>query len=527
MRTVDRAQLAADALTFCVVLIGYVAGGFMAFELLSVAGLGSVFFAPAGVSAAALLLSPTRRWPIIAAAIVIGEVFVDSQVGSFPLWATGGFALANSAGALAGAAVVRRFRDVVDLARLRDLGWFFVGSAGVGPLVGSLIGGGTMWLLSGRAPWATVSQWWLGDSLGVVIVGGTILAVRTSDQRRGTLLEFTMALLVTGMVAFVVHWVISEPVGFITLIPLMAISARIGTVAATAATVIITSTAVSAWVYGEGALGFVPTAGGMVVTKLELLSMAAAALLVAAESSELELVTQQACDRQETVELLRQALAPDRDLHSEHSDAEGFSRSASRRLEVGGDWYDVTEGDDGVVAIVIGDVVGHDAEALVLMGKLRFAAQALTMRTRDAGRVLDWLAEYADRFGGRAFATCFVAFFDPTAGTLNYAAAAHPPALLGASDGSWHWLNDGRSAPIGVPLTNPRPSATLRVEGDCTLVAYTDGVVERAGEVIDMGLARMFDAVVASPDGSVSQLVDRLAGASSDDASFVRVQLRV
>lgn len=527
LREIDATRLATDALAFCSVLIGYVAGAYVALELVSVSDLGAVFFAPAGIAVAALLLSPTRRWPFILAAVVAGEVVVGLQTASAPLWATGGFALAHAVEALAGAWLVRRARRRgVNLARLRDLGWFFVGAAGVGPLVGALVGGATVWLLGTHAPVETALLWWLGDSLGVVVVGGAILAVVTAEQRRVTWIELALALTLTGAVAFVVHWLVEQPVAFLAMIPLMVVSARIGTRGAAAGTVLITAIAISAWLVGGGIASGAPGAAGMVVVQLQLLSMAAAALLVAAEAAELELASQQAGYRLETVELLRRALAPERDIHFEHVDAEGTSRSASRRLEVGGDWYDVIEGEDGVVAIVIGDVVGHGEEAIVTMGKLRFAAQALVMLGRDSGHVLDWLAEYARQLGGRTFATCFVAFFDPIAGTLNYSAAGHPPGLLGLSDGSWRWLSEARSAPIGVPASEARPSATVPVHGDATLVIYTDGVVERAGEVIDTGLARMFDAVVDSPDGSVSALLDRVAAASPDDASFVRVHLR-
>ena len=526
-RQIDATRLATDALAFCSVLIGYVAGAHVAAELLSVSDLGAVFFAPAGIAVAALLLSPTRRWPFILAAVLVAELVVGLQTTSAPLWATGGFALAHGAGAFAGAWLVRRARRRgVNLARLRDLGWFFVGAAGVGPLVGALVGGATVWVLGTHAPLETALLWWLGDSLGVVVVGGAILAVVTSEQRRVTWIELALALALTGAVAFVVHWLVEQPIAFLAMIPLMVVSARIGTRGAAAGTVLITAIAISAWLVGKGIAPGVPEAGEMVVVKLQLLSMAAAALLVAAEAAELELASQQAGYRLETVELLRRALAPERDIHFEHVDAEGTSRSASRRLEVGGDWYDVIEGDDGVVAIVIGDVVGHGEEALVTMGKLRFASQALVMLGRDSGHVLDWLAEYARQLDSRVYATCFVAFFDPTAGTLNYSAAGHPPGLLGVSDGTWRWLSEARSTPIGVPASEARPTATVPVPGDATLVIYTDGVVERAGEVIDTGLARMFDAVVDSPDGSVSALLDRVAAASTDDASFVRVHLR-
>lgn len=513
-------------LAFCLVLIGHVAGGYVAFELLSITELGAVFFAPAGVSVAAMLLSPTRRWPFIVAGVVVGELVVDLQLSSYPLWAIAGFACASSVEVLVGASVVRRARRRVDLSRLRDLGWFFLGAAALGPLVGAVVAGGTSWWLDGRHPLAGLAQRWLGDSLGVVVVGAAVLAAFAPVERRTRWLELAAGLGATAAVAFVVNWFVDEPVGFIALIPLMVLSARLGTRAAAAATVAIVAIAISAWVVGGDTSPGLPGPHGMVVVQLQLWSMAAAALLVAAAASELEVASRQAGYRLETVELLRRALAPEHDFHSEHADAEGASRSASRRLEVGGDWYDVIEGDDGVVAIVIGDVVGHGEEALVTMGKLRFAAQALVMLGRDSGHVLDWLAEYARQIGGRPYATCFVAFFDPRTGTLNYSAAGHPPGLLGSADGSWRWLSEARSTPIGVPTGDPRPTATVEVPADATLVVYTDGVVERAGEVIDTGLARMFDAVVGAPDGPVSALLDRVAATTSDDASFVRVRLR-
>jgi serine phosphatase RsbU (regulator of sigma subunit) len=226
------------------------------------------------------------------------------------------------------------------------------------------------------------------------------------------------------------------------------------------------------------------------------------------------------------VQLLRSALAPDREIHAAHVEAEGFSHAASPDLEVGGDWYDVAETEDGLVSIVIGDVAGHGEEALIMMGRLRFAAQALVMLGRDSGHVLDWLAEFGRRSQGGAFATCLIAYFDPSTGELNYASAGHPPALLGTSDGTWRWLTEGRSTPIGVPFPKERTAARLTLGDTATLVVYTDGVVERAGEVIDTGLARMFDAVVDAPDGSVEQLIGRVATSTADDASFVRIRLR-
>lgn len=525
-RSFDTSRYRVDALVFLVVLAGHLVGAIVALQLQSVTMPQAAFFASPGISIAAMLLSPVRRWPHVIAAVVIVEVAVNVRMTALPGWAIGGLAVASAAGALSGAWVVRSARDQIDLARSRDLGWFFAGAAGIGPLVMAVIGGSTMWALGTAEPIEAMLFCWLGHSLGVVIIAGVILAWWAPGRTPVAWLEIVGALGLTASVAIVVHWIIDEPIGFIAVIPLMVISVRTGTRGAAAGTLLVAAIAVSAWLVGVHGVPGPPGTASVVVVELQLLSMAAAALLVAAEASERERASRQAGYRLETVELLRRALAPEQDIHFEHADATGVSQSASRRLEVGGDWYDVIEGDDGVVAIVIGDVVGHGEEALVMMGRLRYATQALVMLGRDSGHVLDWLAEYARQIDGRPYATCFVAFFDPEAGTLNYSSAGHPPGLLGLADGSWRWLSDARSMPIGVPMSEPRPTTTIEVDSDATLVVYTDGVVERAGEVIDAGLARMFEAVVDNPDGSVTGLLERVAAASGDDASFVRVHLR-
>jgi integral membrane sensor domain MASE1 len=524
-RQLDASTLMADALVFCLVLIGYVAGAYAAFELLTISDLGAAFFAPAGVSAAALLLNPMRRWWLIVTAVFIGEFFVDVQMGLTPLWSILGYAVANSAGPLAGAALVRHLSPSIDLARVKDLALFAVGSVVVGPFVSAVVGALTVWANGGDLV-ATGLAWWLGDALGVMIVGALVLSMVASDRDRFGWREFVTTFAITASFAIVINWWIDKPVGFVMVIPLMVLSSRSGVRAAASGSALITLIALVVWMRESGFVDDVPGAGGIVTVKLQVLTMAAAALFVAAESAELEHASLRAGYQTQTVELLRRALAPDHVVHAEHVDAEGFSQAASDRLKVGGDWYDVAETDDGLVSIVIGDVVGHGEEALVMMGRLRFAAQALVMLGRDSASVLDWLAEYARLSGDGTFATCFVAYYDPASGELNYASAGHPPALLGGDDGTWRWLTESRSTPIGVPSRQPRTSARLSVPERVTLVVYTDGVVERAGEVIDTGLARMFDAVVDSPDGSVQSLLSRVAASTADDASFVRVRLR-
>jgi serine phosphatase RsbU (regulator of sigma subunit) len=515
-------------LTFCLVLLGYVIGAIGAFELLDLSDAGAVFFAPAGVTAAAILLSPVRRWPVIVLAALLAEIVVDAQLGDFGAASVFGFALANGIEPLVGGAIVRRCKGPLDLSRRADLGWFLGASVALGPFVGGLIGGATV-ALRGGAMFGTAMSWWLGDALGVLVIGGALLAVATArDARPIRPVEGVAAVSLVAIFGLTLHWISDLPVGFLAVIPVVTLSARYGTRFAAVSSLIVAGLAILAWFaeHTSSVAGLTATTG-MTVVQLQLLAISAAALLVAAESTEREMLSQAAGYQTETVRQLRAALAPDSVMRSAHVDAEGISRAASERLEVGGDWYDILELDGGEVSIVIGDVVGHGEEAVVAMGRMRSAAAALAMRTRETGLVLDWLDEFARGVTDRPFATAFFARFDPEARTLTYSTAGHPPALLGRQDGTWEWLFGGRSTPIGVPFPSSRPSATVALDGPCTLIVYTDGAVERAGEVIDTGLARVFDAVTRQPTATVDELLHSVTAETvRDDASFVRVQLR-
>ena len=523
----DRAsRLGADALLFCLVLIGYVVGATLAWRLLAVAELGAVFFAPAGLTAAALLLVERSRWPIVVVAAALAEVIANVQNGIEGPLALAGFALANTAEPVVGALIATHRKRRLDLRLRSDLVWFFIGAVLIAPVVGAVVGAGTVRL--GGGPFTAIMfSWWLGDSLGVLVVGGLILTAVTASDRR--VLLSAEAIVLLGMATtfgIFLHWITDMPIGFLAVVPLTAISARLGSLAGAVTTILVVVVAVTSWFPNDGTVAGIANADGILIVKLQLWAMAAAALLVAAESSERQIASEIAGTQLRATEVLRAALAPDPVITSRNAVAEGVSRSADARLEVGGDWYDIVEMPDGRIAIMIGDVAGHGEEALIMMGKLRFATSALAMRAQTPGQLMDEVDLFAQAISDQPYATAFFAMFDPVKKELMYSTAGHPPGLLGTPNGTWQWLFSGRSTPIGLTFPQPRPSATVQLDGPTTLVIYTDGVVERAGEVIDAGLARVFDAVVSGPERSVDELVDSVtARVTSDDVSFVRIHL--
>ena len=169
-----RSRLPATGL-FLVVFLAYAAGAVVSAIAFGGSELGPTFYPPAGVSAAALLISPRRRWPVIIAAVVLAEISVDLFAGLAPQ-AIVGYVLANSLEPVIGAALVLAgCRRTPDLRRRRDLVIFVVGSCLAGPLLGGLIGGTTVaWHLGAWWPGA-VLRWFASDGIGALVVGAPIL----------------------------------------------------------------------------------------------------------------------------------------------------------------------------------------------------------------------------------------------------------------------------------------------------------------------------------------------------------------
>ncbi len=167
---------------------------------------------------------------------------------------------------------------------------------------------------------------------------------------------------------------------------------------------------------------------------------------------------------------------------------------ASRPLQVGGDWYDVVALDDGRIALVVGDCVGHDLAAATVMGQLRSACRALLLERTSPAATLAGLDRFAARLPGAQSTTAFCAVLDPETGELSYASAGHPPPILVYADGTSRLLDDGHSISLGIRPQWERTQAQVTLPAQATLLLYTDGLVERRRHSLDDGIASATDA---------------------------------
>jgi PAS domain S-box-containing protein len=201
---------------------------------------------------------------------------------------------------------------------------------------------------------------------------------------------------------------------------------------------------------------------------------------------------------------------------------EGFAvRYEPATLQVGGDWYDVVDLADGRFGVVVGDVVGQGLDAAAIMGQLRSAARALLLEDHGPARVVSSLDGFAALLPGARCTTIFCAIIDPDRARVDYSSAGHLPAIVVDPDGGHTLLDRALSPPLAVVRSAIRTEATAILPDGSSMLLYTDGLVERRGEVLDAGLDRAIRALTNyrdfSPEDAITHTLRDLIGSGHDD----------
>ena len=191
--------------------------------------------------------------------------------------------------------------------------------------------------------------------------------------------------------------------------------------------------------------------------------------------------------------------------------------SPSAGGDVGGDWYDVVRLPSGRIACVLGDVAGHGIAAAGTMAQLRNGLRAYLMDDERPAEVLVRLGRLVAQLLPLAMATATVLVLDPATGEATVASAGHLPPCLARTDAATV-LTVRPWPPLGAsPVELPPPAETaLRVAPGESLVLFSDGLIERRTESLDVGLDRLAD--VASGGDDVSALCARLMRECRDPA---------
>jgi serine phosphatase RsbU (regulator of sigma subunit) len=198
-------------------------------------------------------------------------------------------------------------------------------------------------------------------------------------------------------------------------------------------------------------------------------------------------------------------------------------------IDIGGDWYDVVRLDDERCFFVVGDVSGRGLGAATTMASLRFAIRAFAAEGHRPDVVLAKLKDLLLSQSDGALATALCGHIDVPGRRLWVATAGHLPALV-VEGGHARYAEPPVGPLLGVAVpSRPRPVDVPVAEG-ATVIAFTDGLVERRGELLDEGLERLRVAAEVT-GGDMPSVIDQLMatmvpGGSSDDIAVLGVRWR-
>jgi serine phosphatase RsbU (regulator of sigma subunit) len=192
-------------------------------------------------------------------------------------------------------------------------------------------------------------------------------------------------------------------------------------------------------------------------------------------------------------------------------------------VEVGGDWYDLIGLEGRRLLLVVGDVSGRGLRAAATMAQLRFAIHAYAAQNDPPEVILSKLSRLVNVTTSGQIATILCMLVDVERRRVTVTSAGHLPPLL-LSNGTGTFLRSEVGVPIGVRSGVQYASTEVDAPPAATLLAFTDGLVERRGETIDTGLERLERAAVGQ-HGGLDELLDRLVsdlrGDGGDDDTAI------
>lgn len=202
--------------------------------------------------------------------------------------------------------------------------------------------------------------------------------------------------------------------------------------------------------------------------------------------------------------------------------------------EIGGDYYDFFELEDGKIGICIADIVGKGVPAGLYMAMLKSILHTHLIgisSPRDALKKINLLL-FRDPVIQK-FVPLFYAILDPETKTLVYANAGHEPAVL--FRGNTYTVLDTEGFPLGALAESRYEEKVMTMEEGDTLLLFTDGFVEsRNTHGLRFELNQVQNLIDTTPDVSSAVFLDKLYTQlkahlepieASDDVTVVAVRM--
>ncbi|MEV6206943.1 SpoIIE family protein phosphatase [Kitasatospora sp. NPDC051914] len=196
---------------------------------------------------------------------------------------------------------------------------------------------------------------------------------------------------------------------------------------------------------------------------------------------------------------------------------------------VGGDWYETVRLPFGRTLLAMGDVMGHGVEAAVDMSTYRSMLRDVAGMDLPPHRILRQLDTLISENESSRPATCLLALADPGRSRWTFSSAGHLPPALVLPDAPTDLVAVPTGPPLGTGLGGYEQQARELLP-EQVLLLYTDGLVERRGEDIDVSLARLA-ALRLPAAGELDDLLDAVLHAQTpqaaeDDVALLAARVR-
>ena len=201
--------------------------------------------------------------------------------------------------------------------------------------------------------------------------------------------------------------------------------------------------------------------------------------------------------------------------------------------EVGGDFYDFLDFEDGHIGLIVGDVTDKGVPAAIVMATTRTMLRAVAQQLDSPGKVLERVndALYPD-IPSNMFVTCLYAVLDTKSGHLRYANAGHDLPYLRHANGASELRATGM--PLGLMPGMGYEEKEAAMEAGDNVLFYSDGLVEAHDQQREMfGFPRLQGIVGAHRVGGPALIdfllaeLERFTGEDweqEDDITMVTLQ---
>jgi anti-sigma regulatory factor (Ser/Thr protein kinase) len=140
--------------------------------------------------------------------------------------------------------------------------------------------------------------------------------------------------------------------------------------------------------------------------------------------------------------------------------------------------------------------------------------------------VLSKLSSFVADCGIESMATCSYAILDLDRAAITVASAGHPPPLLVTSEGT-RFIEQNAGPPLGGRPQHRYLETDFRVEPGEILMLYTDGLIERRGQLLADGMDRLASVAAGAPlDAELlcERVVEAMVPNGDDDVAVLAMQ---